>query len=92
MSDNRVKVSVPRGQVIGYFINPSIENLCGEEWEIIGEFVDVEGRPYDRIEFNPEALPYELDLSAFSGHKHKQLKKAYVQRGRQPVRMTAISP
>lgn len=92
MGDVKARVSTQLGQTIGYFVNPTIENLCEKDYEISGQFVDESGQVYEKVEFNPEVLPYTIDLSAVSGLAFKSLEKAYVQRGRQPVRMTAVKP
>lgn len=89
MSDIKVKVSAPSGQVIGFFLNPKIENLADVDYEISGSFVDDTGRPFDKVDFNPEAIPYTLDLSQIPSLPFKQLQRGYVQHGRQPVVMTA---
>lgn len=91
MSEIKVRVSTNNGQLIGYFISPQVEHLCGEDYEVSGTFVDENGRPYDRIEFNPEAVPYELDVSGVQGLRTQRLHCGYVHRGRQPVRITAKS-
>jgi len=92
MGDVKARVSSLHGQTIGYFINPKVEILCEKDCEISGIFVDEQGQPYDRIEFNPEVVPYVVDLSAMSLSGLPSLNKVYVQRGRQPVRMTGIKP
>ena len=40
-------------------------------------------------EFNPQALPYTLDLSGIKKCDHTTVASGYVQRGRQPVLITA---
>lgn len=90
MSDVRAKVSTKNGQVIGYFVNPKVEHLCADDWAIKGKFVDDEGRPYEKVEFNPQAIPYIIDLSDVPGAQVRCLSSGYVQRGRQPVEMTGV--
>lgn len=90
MSDIKVKVSAPSGQVIGFFLNPKIENLADVDYEISGNLVDESGRLFDKVDFNPESIPYTLDLSQISSLPFKQLQRAYVQHGRQPIVMTAV--
>lgn len=92
MSDVKARVSTAQGQTIGFFINPKVENLCLNDFEISGTFVDEAGHPFDRVEFNPEVIPYIIDLSQLSLISLKCLVKAYVQRGRQPVVMTGVRP
>lgn len=90
MSDVKAKVSTKLGQTIGYFVNPKVENLCEKDYEISGKFVDEAGNPYEKVEFNPEVLPYLIDLSEMPSLGIKALESGYVQRGRQPVVMTAV--
>ncbi|MBX9689534.1 MAG: hypothetical protein K2X27_22685, partial [Candidatus Obscuribacterales bacterium] len=92
MSDVKARVTTSQGQTIGYFVNPEVKNLCEKDYEISGVLVDETGRPYEKVEFNPEVLAYIIDVSAVPGLAFKTLEKAYVQRGRQPVRMTAVGP
>lgn len=89
MSDVKARVSTTLGQTIGYFVNPKIQHLCENDYEITGQFVDETGRPFEKVEFNPEVLPYVIDLSQ-AAFTVKSLEKGYVQRGRQPVCMTAV--
>lgn len=91
MSENRVKVTTTSGQLIGYFVNPKVDNLCEGEWEISGRFVDEDGRPYEKVEFNPQAIPFLIDLTEISQYRQAGvLHNGYVQRGRQPVQMTGV--
>lgn len=90
MSEVKALVTTVLGQTIGYFLSPKVENLCDLDYEISGTFVDEEGRAYEKIEFNPEVLPYVVDLSELGSLGFAKLEKTYVQRGRQPVRMTGV--
>jgi hypothetical protein len=92
MGDVKAKVSTPLGDTIGFFVNPKVVNLASSDFEISGTFVDEEGRPFERIEFNPEIVPYTVDLSCLSFISLKSLVRTYVQRGRQPVVMTGVRP
>lgn len=87
MSDVKARVTTSSGQLIGYFVDFKVVNLCENDYEVSGTFIDESGRNYDRIEFNPQILPYTIDLSQ-SNHAVKVLSRGYVQRGRQPVVMT----
>lgn len=89
MSEIKVKVSTNHGQVIGYFLDPKVEHLCAEDWQITGRFVDENGRLFEKVEFNPEAVPYQLDVSGIKTLGFEKLNTGFVQRGRQPVCMTA---
>ena len=88
MSEIKVKIYTPAGLYVGYFLNPLIEQFPENEYEISGNFFDEKGDPSGKLDFNPEALPYTADMSEVQGSKHVRLVKVYVQRGRQPVRMT----
>lgn len=88
MSDVKVNIYTPTGQHIGYFLNPTVEAFAGTDYEIVGRFYDEKGQATVKLDFNPEVLPYVADLSDVKGVKHKKLSKVYLQRGRQPVRMT----
>lgn len=92
MSDVKARVSTGLGQTIGYFVNPKVENLCEKDYEISGTFVDESGKAYEKVEFNPEVLPYQIDISGIPSLGIKTLANGYVQRGRQPVVMTAVKP
>lgn len=90
MGDVKARVSTPHGQTIGYFVNPTVENLCGQDFEIKGKFVNEEGQLYEKVEFNPQVMPYVIDLSELGMPGLKRLENGYIQRGRQPVCMTAV--
>lgn len=92
MSDVKARVTTINGQFIGYFVDLKLVCLCQNDFEISGTFLNESGQPYDRIEFNPEVLPYLIDLSQVPGAPHKSLRNGFVQRGRQPVVMTAVAP
>ena len=89
MSDVKARVSTILGQTIGFYVNPKVQHLCENDYEISGKFVDENGQAFEKVEFNPEVLPYVIDLSA-SSLGIRTLERAYVQRGRQPVVMTAV--
>jgi hypothetical protein len=88
MSEVKVNIFGPQGQQVGYFINPTVDAFPEGDYEIEGRFFDSEGQPTVKIEFNPEAVPYVADLSAVKGVKHSRLERVFVQRGRQPVKMS----
>jgi hypothetical protein len=90
MSDVKITVVTPQGRIVGFFINPKIENLCQNDFEISGTFVDEEGHPFEKVDCNPEVIPYAADLSPLSRDDLKTLARLYVQRGRQPVVMTGV--
>jgi hypothetical protein len=87
MADVKVNVYTPAGRHVGYFLNPAIKSFPEGDYELNGEFYDVEGSKVLKLEFNPQTLPYSCDVSALSA-AHKKLQSCYVQRGRQPVMMS----
>lgn len=88
MGDVKARVTTSSGQLIGYFVDFKVVCLCGSDYEIRGTFVDEFGKAYEKIEFNPQVLPYTVDLSQAKESDAKVLGQGYVQRGRQPVVMT----
>ncbi len=71
-------------------MNPKVELLCERDFELSGSFVNESGAPYEKVEFNPEVMPYVIDLTQLPALGFNSLEKAYVQRGRQPVVMTGL--
>jgi len=90
MSDVKVKVYTPGGQYVGYFLNPSINQFPEAEYEISGRFFEDTGVAIGKLDFNPQSVPYMADLSEVVGCAHGRLVNVYIQRGRQPVRMTGL--
>lgn len=90
MSDTKVKIYTPANQYVGYFLNPVLEEYPENEYDISGQFYNDNGEVIERLEFNPESLPYNADLSELSGAKHSRMVRVYIQRGRQPVRMSGL--
>ena len=82
-----IKVFTPAGKLVGQFVNPTVDMYPDHHYEITGEFVDEEGHPFKKVEFNPQVLPYTLDISGVKQCNHSTLQGGYVQRGRQPVKM-----
>ncbi len=85
----KVKVYNAAGEDLGYFLNPSISSFPDGDYELSGQFYGPSGELIKKLEFNPQSLPYNADASAVSKITHKKLYNMYVQRGRQPVTMTA---
>ena len=83
----KVNVYTPKSILVGYFVDPKIESFPDGDYEISGEFHTAEGDKATKVEFNPQALTYNVDLSE-AGLAQKKLHRVYVQRGRQPVVMT----
>jgi hypothetical protein len=90
MADVVVSVYTTSGVKVGHFKNPLIELFTDDHYSLTGNFYDPDGVLSDRIEFNPQILPYMADLSELSEYRHKKVSRVYVQRGRQPVSMTGI--
>ena len=89
MSDRVIKVFTPAGKLVGQFVDPTVAMYPEGHYEICGQFVDQDGKPVTKLEFNPQVLPYTLDISPAMQCKHSKLQGGYIQRGRQPVKMTA---
>ena len=88
MSDVKVNVYTVVGTHVGYFLNPVVQTFPEGDYELSGHFYDTDGEPVPKLDFNPQSLPYVADLSALSGLAHSKIENVYVQRGRQPVRMS----
>lgn len=88
MADVIVEIFTPSGAKVGEFVNPTITVFSGHHYSISGKFCDAEGAFPDKIEFNPQVLPYTADISGTSQCPHTKLVNVYVQRGRQPMEMT----
>ena len=91
MSKIKINVFNNSGTLIGYFVDPQIQAFAQAEYEISGNFFDANGQIAGKVEFNPQAVPYIADLSGLEKPEHKRLRNVYVQRGRQPVRMTGTA-
>lgn len=88
MSDVKVNVFTPTGKLVGYFVNPNVQSFPEGDYELSGVFFDVDGERIPKLDFNPQAFPYSADVSEVKGLTHAKLENVYVQRGRQPVRMS----
>lgn len=84
-----VKVFTPGGKFVGQFVDPAVDMDPQHYYEISGQFVDEQGQAFEKLEFNPQVLPYTLDISTVKKCGHETLVNGYIQRGRQPVRITA---
>lgn len=91
MSEAKVKVFTTSGQTLGYFVDPQLVSFPDGDYEISGHFYDIDNNLPAKIEFNPESLPYTADLSELPGAEHKRLTKVYVQRSRQPIKMSGFA-
>lgn len=84
-----VKVFTPGGKFVGQFENPTVAMYPEHHYEISGRFVDEQGQVIPKLEMNPQVMPYTLDISTIKQCAHTSLSGGYVQRGRQPVMITA---
>ncbi len=90
MSDSKVTVYTPGGQVVGYFLNPEITMVHEHDYTLSGNFYINSGDMPAKIDFNPEALPYSADISEMKKCAHTRIEYVYVQRARQPIKMTGF--
>ena len=90
MSDQKVMVFTPEGKVAGYFLGPEVHMPLPCHYTIKGQFYDPEGELNHRIQFNPQVMPYTVDMSSISKCNHNKLVKTYIERGRQPVEMAGV--
>ncbi len=88
MSEAKVNIYTPAGKHVGYFLNPTVKTYAEGDYELKGEFFDSEGLRVTKLDFNPQALPYNADLSQLENLPDQKIYRVYVQRGRQPVHMT----
>lgn len=89
MANTIVRVYTAAGRLVGYFIDPQVDIDPEHYFQVTGKFCDEDGSPLEKVEFNPQALPYTLDLSGIKKCDHATVSRGYVQRGRQPVIITA---
>ena len=84
-----ITVQTYGGRLVGVIKDAKIDMNPDHEYEVTGTFEMPGGRVVDRVEFNPQVLPYILDITGQNKCSHTSLHMGYVQRGRQPVRITA---
>lgn len=87
-----IKVFTPGGRFVGQFVNATVLMYPEHHYEISGEFQDENGNRFDRIELNPQVLPYTLDISPVKKCAHTTLQGGYIQRARHPVKIIATCP
>lgn len=90
MSDLIVEVLTPEGIKVGSFKNAEVKMLSRHHYLISGHFFEATGQLAEKIEFNPQVLPYIANISQVSQCTHTRLAKVYVQRGRQPIEMIGV--
>jgi hypothetical protein len=91
MAEAKVKIFKSNGELLGYFEDPVIHTYTQGEYEISGQFMLESNEPAKRIEFNPQALPFVAELTGVPSVPHKKLGFVYVQRGRQPIKFSAVA-
>jgi hypothetical protein len=89
MTDVKVNIYTGAGSHVGYFINPKIDCFPEGDYEITGHFFEPSGQLAEKLDFNPQSIPYTADLPEGKGTSQIKLVNVYVQRGRQPVRVSA---
>lgn len=90
MGEGKVNVFKSNGALLGYFRDPQINQFSEGEYEIKGMFYGADGSLPTKLDFNPQISPYWASLEGLSGIKHQQLTNVYIQRGRQPVIISAL--
>jgi hypothetical protein len=85
MTNAKVKIFKKNGELLGYFQDPEIKAFAQGEYEICGQFLLSDGKPAQKLDFNPQALPYTADLCDLPNAADKTLSLVYVQHARQPI-------
>jgi hypothetical protein len=88
MSEQTIKIFSPSGLYIGYFSNPQIEFFPDSDYDFQGTFYDAAGDIIDRVEYNPQALPYTAEIDGMPDVKHKRLHTVFIQHARSPIKMS----
>ncbi len=76
--------------MLGYFCQAQVERFGENEYAIKGIFYAADGTVADKVNFNPQSCPYSGTAEDITEAIHKQLTNIYIQRGRQPIVMTAL--
>ena len=90
MSSKKINLYKKNGSILGYFSDPKIDKFGDDEYQIKGIFHDAEGGLMDKLEFNPQSLPYWAELQNLPDIQHAQLTNVYIQRNRQPIIITGL--
>ena len=90
MAEEKLTVYTKKGEVLGYFRQPKINQYGNDEYEVEGNFYDSEGNLVERLDFNPQALPYWAEFKDAPNLSHTRLTNVYVQKGRQPIIMSGL--
>jgi hypothetical protein len=90
MNQEKITIYKSNGSLLGYFCQAQISRFGEDEYAIQGIFYAADGSIPDRLDFNPQSLPHWGTVEGVADVGHKQLTNVYVQRGRQPVAITAL--
>jgi len=90
MTDGIVNIYKKNGSLLGYFKDPKISQFGADEYEIAGVFHNAEGSLVNKMDFNPQSLPYWGEIKNITGINHSQLTNVYIQRGRQPIVVSGL--
>lgn len=90
MTEEIVNIYKSNGAMLGYFKDPQISQFGEDEYEIQGIFHNADGALANKMDFNPQSLPYWAEIKNINPVKHSQLTNVYVQRGRQPMVVTGL--
>jgi len=90
MSERKIIIYKHNGGLLGYFDQTEVKKFGQNEYDIQGTFFFPDGSVPAKIEFNPQSLPYSGIVEKDCGIDHRNLSNIYIQRGRQPVSLTAV--
>jgi hypothetical protein len=86
----KITVYKSNGSLLGYFRQVQLDRFGKNEYAIKGIFYTADGTVPEKVNFNPQSCPYSGIAEEIAEAAHKQLTNIYIQRGRQPVIMTAL--
>ncbi len=84
-NDSKIPVYSLDNSLLGYLLNYEIENFQDVDIKLTGDYIDKNNSQPVKLDFNPEVLPYWLDITDLKLSKFSKVVNVYVQRGRQPV-------
>ena len=90
MTQKNISIYKINGTLLGYFDQAKVSRFGEDEYAIQGPFYGPDGSVLAKLEFNPQSLPHWGQVESSSDIKHKQLTNIYIQRGRQPILVTAL--
>jgi hypothetical protein len=91
MADFRAYVFKTDGEVLGYFLDPELEQLSDKQFLIKGKLYSQDDQLMERAQFNPQTLPYQVDIASATNGSVSRLFHAYVLRAHQPVEIVGAS-